>query len=61
MTKVRSWIRHFVIAGNAVFVLWIIRNGMEAGFRGRPVEVASGVGLIALLVLNAALLWREDK
>lgn len=61
MTKVRSWIRHFVIAGNAVFVLWIIRNGMEAGFRGRPVEVASWVGLIALLVLNAVLLWREDK
>ena len=39
MTKVRSGIRYFVIAGNAVFVLWIIRNGMEAGFRGRPVEV----------------------
>ena len=61
MTKVRSCIRYFVIAGNAVFVLWIIRNGMEAGFRGRPVEVASWVGLIALLVLNAVLLWREDK
>ena len=61
MTKVRSWIRYFVIAGNVVFVLWIIRNGMEAGFRGRPVEVASWVGLIVLLVLNAVLLWREDK
>jgi len=61
VTKVRSWVRYFVIAGNVVFVLWIIRNGMEAGFRGRPVEVASWVGLIALLVLNAVLLWREDK
>jgi len=61
VTKVRSWIRYFVIAGNVVFVLWIIRNGMEAGFRGRPVEVASWVGLIVLLVLNAVLLWREDK
>ena len=61
MTKARSWIRYFVIAGNVVFVLWIIRNGMEAGFRGRPVEVASWVGLIVLLVLNAVLLWRRDK
>jgi len=61
VTKVRSWIRYFVIAGDAVFVLWIIRNGMEAGFRGRPVEVVSWVGLIALLVLNAVLLWREGK
>ena len=61
MTKVRSWIRYLVIAGNVVFVLWIIRNGMEAGFRGGPVEVASWVGLIVLLVLNGVLLWREDK
>jgi len=61
VTKVRSWLRYLVIAGNVVFILWIIRNGMEAGFRGSPVEVVSWVGLIALLALNAVLLWREGK
>jgi hypothetical protein len=54
----RRWLRYTAIAGDAVFALWVLRNGLEQGFRGTPAEVASFYGLIALLALNAALLIR---
>ena len=60
MTRVRSWLRYAAVAGNVVYLLWIIRNGIEQGFRGRPVEVVSWVGLLVLLILNAALLWHRQ-
>jgi hypothetical protein len=44
-----------------VYVLWIVRNGIDEGFRGRPVEVVSLAGLLALLILNVALLSRGDR
>lgn len=61
MSKVRSWLRYAAIAGNVVYILWIVRNGINEGFRGRPVEVVSLVGLLVLLTLNAVLLSRRDK
>jgi len=60
VTRVRSWLRYAAVAGNVVYLLWIIRNGIEQGFRGRPVEVVSWVGLLVLLILNAALLWHRQ-
>jgi len=56
--RLRTWLRYAAIAGDVVFMLWILRNGLEEGFRGTPVEVASFVGLTVLLALNAALLVR---
>ena len=56
MAKSRSWLRYAAIAGNVLYVLWMLRNGLEVGFRGRPVEVASIAGLIVLLALNTVLL-----
>jgi hypothetical protein len=56
---VRTWLTYAAIAGDVVFVLWVLRNGLEQGFRGTPVEMASSAGLIALLVLNAVLLTRS--
>jgi hypothetical protein len=54
----RRWLRYAAIAGDVLFILWVLRNGLEQGFRGTPAEVGSFYGLIALLVLNAALLAR---
>jgi hypothetical protein len=54
--RVRSWLRYAAIAGDVVFVLWVTYNGIDEGFRGTPVQMASFVGLIVLLGLNAALL-----
>ena len=61
MIRVRSWLRYAAIAGNVIYVLWIVRNGISEGFRGHPVEVVSWVGLLILLILNATLLWHRDK
>jgi hypothetical protein len=60
MGKVRHWVRYGVIVGDVVYVLWIVRNGINEGFSARPVEAASLVGLLILLVLNAVLLARRD-
>jgi len=56
MATTRLWLRNAAIAGNVLYVLWMLRNGLEVGFRGRPVEVASIAGLIVLLALNTVLL-----
>ena len=56
--RVRRWLRYAAIVGDGVFVLWVLRNGLEQGFRGTPVELASSLGLIVLLILNAVLLAR---
>jgi len=56
--RLRTWLRYAAIAGDVVFMLWILRNGLEEGFRGTPVELASFAGLTVLLALNAALLVR---
>lgn len=63
MNRIPPWLRYLAVAGDVVYILWIVRNGMESGFRGTPVEVVSFVGLIVLLALNAGLLllWRSAK
>jgi hypothetical protein len=59
LSGVRPWIRYVAIAGNVLYVLWIVRNGINEGFSGNPVQVASYAGLLLLLALNVALLWRR--
>jgi len=53
---IRRWLRFAAIAGDVVFVLWIVRNGISEGFSAPPVQMASYLGLVVLLGLNAALL-----
>jgi hypothetical protein len=61
VNRVTSLFRYAALAGNVLFILWITRNGIKEGFRGTPPEIASYVGLVALLVLNSVLLWRSRK
>ena len=42
--------------GNLMFVLWILYNAIDEGFKGTPYQVASGIGLILLLTLETVLL-----
>jgi hypothetical protein len=49
-------LRYVAIAGNMLFVLWILYNGMNEGFRGTRPEVISYIGLVLLLVFNSLLL-----
>jgi hypothetical protein len=61
MSAAIRWLRYAAITGNVVFVLWVVRNAINEGFRGTEPQIASAVGLILLLALNSALLWRRGE
>jgi amino acid permease len=44
-------LRYLAILGNIVFVLWILYNGIDEGFQGTRVQIASYIALILLLIL----------
>lgn len=57
MTGLRKWTSYAAIAGDAIFIAWMAFNAIDEGFRGTGPEIASGIGLALLLVLNIVLLW----
>lgn len=44
------------IAGNILFVLWILYNGISESFQGTTIEKISYISLMGLLTVNAFLL-----
>jgi len=56
MKRVVEWARYVAVGGNVVFILWLLYNGIDEGFRARGPELASLVGLLVLLGLNSFLL-----
>jgi len=63
MVKNDIWklLRYMALAGNAVFFLWIIINGINEGFKGTPVEKVSYIVLLALLVVNFTLIYKRPS
>jgi hypothetical protein len=59
--RAHSLFRYAAIAGNVVYVLWILRNGIDEGFAGGLVQFVSMIGLMLLLALNAVLLWHRER
>lgn len=59
--NIYNLLKYAATAGNVIFVLWILRNGINEGFRGTMPEIASYIGLIFLLTLNTILLYRKEK
>ena len=59
--KTPSLLRYVAIAGNIVFVLWILYNGISEGFKGTRLEVLSYVGLVVLLLLNVFLISSRQR
>ena len=57
MKRIPIWLSYLAVAGNLVYVLWIVRNGINEGLRATTVELVSMIGLILLLGLNSLLLW----
>lgn len=49
------------VAGNILFVLWILYNGINEGFQGTLIEKVSYITLTALLATNAFLLLRGRR
>lgn len=58
MKPVRTYLSNTAVAGGVLFVAWLLFNGMDEGWNASPVQLASYLVLIALLALNAVLLWR---
>ena len=54
-----KFIRYITIIGNAVFVLWLLVNGIDEGFRATPVQLASYICLFVLLSLNTWLILKK--
>jgi len=52
-------LRLIVIWANIIFVLWILRNGINEGFKGTLLEIVSYIGLMILLLLNSFLLYKR--
>lgn len=51
---------YLTIAGNILFILWMLYNGMNEGFSGSTgPQIASYIGLTALLILNSILILRR--
>jgi hypothetical protein len=52
--------KYLVIIGNVLFILWILYNGIDEGFKGATLaQAASYISLITLLILNIILLFRK--
>ena len=48
--------------GDTLFILWILYNAVNEGFKVvRPVEAVALSTLAGLLILNIALLWNLRK
>jgi hypothetical protein len=47
------------VAGNILFILWMLYNGIDEGFRASAYQLASYVGLTLLLILNSVLLFTK--
>jgi len=54
-------LKYVVLFGNAVYALWILYNGIDDGFRDiASVQGVLPIGLILLLILDIALLWKPE-
>ncbi len=54
-------LKYLAIFGNGLFILWMLYNGMDEGWRATPIQLANYIGLTVLLLLNSFLILRRDK
>ena len=53
---------YLALAGNAVFILWIIYNAIDSGFQDiTSIQNILPIGLALLLALNIFLLIKQNK
>ncbi len=49
------------VAGNFLFILWMLYNAVSSGFRGTVYEIISYVTLIFLLIVNSILILSKNR
>lgn len=54
-------LRVLALAGNVLFILWILFNGMDSGWQGTLPQKVSFVSLIGLLGVNSYYLSALPK
>ncbi len=57
MVTAKQIVKALVIAGNILFMLWILYNGFQEHFQGTLPEKISYLVLIGLLLANTVLLF----
>ena len=60
-TPLTEMLSLLAIAGNILFVLWILYNGINESFQGTTIEKISYITLMVLLAVNALLLIRNRR
>jgi hypothetical protein len=60
-STIYKFLRNIAVAGNIIFVLWILYNGINEGFQGTFLEIVSYIGLMILLLLNAFLIYSRQR
>jgi len=56
MKEIKGFLTWLAIAGNLIFILWILYNGINEDFSGTLIEKLSYLGLMGLLSINTYLL-----
>ncbi|MDD4902299.1 MAG: hypothetical protein PHE24_04120 [Patescibacteria group bacterium] len=60
MTALKA-VRYLVIGGDMIYILWILYNGLNEGWRDiASVQAVVLLGLIILLGLNIILIYRRS-
>lgn len=58
---VNKLLRHLATIGNVVFILWMLYNGIDEGFKAPRAQIISILTLIILLILNIGLINSNPK
>jgi hypothetical protein len=56
--KLLYWL---AVAGNFIFILWILYNGIDENFQGTIPEKVSYISLISLLGINSFLILKSKN
>lgn len=57
--NVRLVLSRLVVAGNILFILWILFNGMDSGWKATALQWLVYISLISLLSLSSILLLQQ--
>jgi hypothetical protein len=55
-----NFFRYVAIFLNILYILWLLYNGIDEGFKGNIITIMAPLGLILLLILNIVLL-KQNK
>lgn len=51
----------FALTGDILFILWILYNGMDSGWRATPIQWVVYISLLTLLVVSSLVIHSFNK